>query len=479
MNDSPPAQDAPPAPAGGAGGAAAAGAPAALAPGDHRPALAPGDHRRLGRELALFASDPLLPAGMPIWLPAGAAVRHELERYILDAERAAGYQHVYSPPLGRKEMYEISGHWEHYAGAMFPPMDDGGGRPGHGGQIVLRPMNCPHHIVAYRSRPRSWRELPLRIAELGAMFRNEPSGSLCGLSRVRAMVLNDAHHFIDPGMIAGEVALVVSMIEDAYAALGLSGHHYRLSLRGDPAGSEPAGSDSAGRDPAGSAGHAIGHAIGHAAEPGGWDAAEAALAAALDGLGVGYEPVRGEAAFYGPKIDVQMPGHGGRVETFSSIQLDLQLPARFRLSYAGPAGPRRPVMLHRTVLSSMERCLSFLLEQHGGNLPVWLAPEQAVVLPVDPPDGAQARAAAEVAGAARSAGLRVEVDGADAPLGARMRRARLRRVPYRVVIGHREAPAGLVAVTLRDGRRLDPMPAAAFLARAASVAATRSHGLWP
>jgi threonyl-tRNA synthetase len=406
------------------------------------------DHRRLGRDLGLFASDPLLPAGMPIWLPAGAIIRAELERYIVEAERAAGYAHVYSPPLGRRSMYEVSGHLEHYADAMFPPIEDGGSGP-----LVLRPMNCPHHIVAYRSRPRSWRELPLRIAELGAMFRNEPSGSLSGLSRVRAMVLNDAHHFCDPAVVAEEVALVLGMIEDAYAALGLSGHSYRLSLRGDGAK--------------------------YVADEAQWNRAETVLAGALDDAGVPYEPVRGEGAFYGPKIDVQMPGRGGREESFSSVQLDFLLPERFELGYAGPDGPRRPVMLHRTVLSSMERCLSFLLEQHAGNLPVWLAPVQVALLPVDPSSAAQARAAVEAVDAARAAGLRIEVDDSAEPLGARIRRSRLARVPYRLVVGEREAAAGQVAVDLRDGRRLDPMPAGRFAAHAAGVAAARSQRLWP
>jgi threonyl-tRNA synthetase len=409
--------------------------------------LAPDDHRRLGRELGLFCFDPLLPVGMPIWLPAGARVRGALERYIIEAERAAGYQHVYSPPLGRRQMYEISGHWDHYRDSMFPPIDDGSG------QIVLRPMNCPHHIVAYRSRRRSWRELPVRIAELGAMFRNEPSGSLLGLSRVRAMVLNDAHHFLDPAKIVDEVALVVSMIEDAYAALGLSGHRYRLSLRGE--------------------------AAKYVADPDLWDKAQAALTAALDDLGVPYEPAPGEAAFYGPKIDVQVPGRGGREETFSSVQLDFHLPARFRLAYAGADQLRQPAMLHRTVLSSMERCVSFLLEQCKGNLPVWLAPTQIVMLPVNPPDGAQARAVHQVANTARDAGLRVDIDNADEPLGARMRRARIARVPYRLVIGDREAAGGLVAANLRDGRKLDPMPAHVFLAGAARIAGSRSLNLWP
>ena len=415
-------------------------------PAEPAASLPADDHRRLGHELDLFASDPLLPVGMPIWLPNGAIVRSVLERYIVDAERDSGYAHVYSPPLGRKAMYEISGHWDHFAEAMFPPIDDGAE------QVVLRPMNCPHHIVAYRCRPRSWRDLPLRIAELGAMFRNEPSGSLSGLSRVRAMVLNDAHHFLDPARIAEEVALVISMIEAAYADLGLSGHHYRLSLRDDGAK--------------------------YVADPGLWDRAEAALAGALDDLGVGYEPVRGEAAFYGPKVDVQVPGRGGREESFSSVQLDFHLPERFNLSYAGAGGPGRPVMLHRSVLSSMERCLSFLLEQHAGNLPVWLAPVQVVVLPVNPSDGDQRRAVDEVSRAARAAGLRSEVDAADEPLGSRVRKARLRRVPYRVVVGDREAGSGKVAVSLRSGRALEPMPVARFVAGAAGVASRRSQDLW-
>lgn len=409
--------------------------------------LAADDHRRLGRELGLFCFDPLLPVGMPVWLPAGAVVRDVLERYIIEAERAAGYQHVYSPPLGRKQMYEISGHWDHYADAMFPPIDDGSG------QIVLRPMLCPHHIVAYRSRPRSWRELPVRIAELGAMFRNELSGSLSGLSRVRAMALNDGHHFVAEDMIVGEVALVVSMIEKAYAALGLSGHHYRLSLRGD--------------------------GPKYVADSAMWDRAQALLAAALDELGVPYEPVPGEAAFYGPKLDVQVPGRGGREESLSSVQLDWHLPARFGLSYASPSGPRQPVMVHRSMLSCMERCVSFLLEQHKGNLPVWLAPLQVVVLPVSPAAGAQAHAAHQVARAAADAGLRVSVDDADEPLGARMRKARLGRVPYRLVVGDREAAANLVAVNLRDGRNLEPMPAQAFIAKVAALANARSLALWP
>ena len=355
---------------------------------------------------------------MPIWLPNGAMVRSVLERYIVDAERDAGYVHVYSPPLGRKAMYEISGHWDHFAEAMFPPIDDGAE------QVVLRPMNCPHHIVAYRSRPRSARATAAHRRTRGHVPQRTV-GVPVGLSRVRAMVLNDAHHFLDPARIAEEVALVISMIEAAYADLGLSGHHYRLSLRGDGAK--------------------------YVADPGLWDRAEVALAGALDDLGVGYEPVRGEAAFYGPKIDVQVPGRGGR-ESFSSVQLDFHLPERFNLSYAGPGGPGRPVMLHRSVLSSMERCLSFLLEQHAG--------EPSRVAGPGPGGGAAGESLGRRPAAGRGRGIPSRSCRRAAQRGRRGRRAiglpcpqgRLRRVPYRVVVGNREAASGKVAVSLRSGR---------------------------
>ena len=238
------------------------------------------DHRQLGRELGLFGSDPLIGAGLPYWLPAGAAIRHAIEEYVREAERRAGYQHVCSPVLGKRELYEISGHWAHYRDDMFPPMSEGGD------QIVLRPSLCPHHAVIYRSRQRSYRELPLRLAELGGQFREEASGTLGGLTRVRAMQLNDAHVFCPPADVAAEVAAILDMIGRAYDALGITAHRYRLSLRGD-----------------------TGKFAGDAEM---WDQGEQALAEVLDQRGLPYEPVAGEGAFYGPKIDVQILDPAGR-----------------------------------------------------------------------------------------------------------------------------------------------------------------------
>ena len=412
---------------------------------EQQPNLAADDHRRLGAELGLFASDPLLPVGMPIWLPAGAAIRNELEQYILHQERLSGYQHVYSPPLGKVEMYKVSGHWDQYKDSMFEPIQDG-----HE-QIVLRPMNCPHHVVAYRSQPRSWRSLPLRIAEIGAMFRQEPSGSLSGLSRVRAMALNDAHHFVSQEHIAGEVAMVLEMIEQAYKDLGLSGHSYRLSLSG--AGSKFVGSKER------------------------WDGAEAALRDVLKSLNLDYEEAPGEAAFYGPKIDVQMPGRGGRVESFSSVQLDFHLPSQFGLSYAGPSGDERPAMIHRSVLSSMERCLSFLLEQHAGNLPAWYSPVHMVIMPVKDADEAQVEYAHQLAREALSRGLRAEVLSAGS-LPSRIMLARGKKVPWRVVVGAREVSAGEVSVNLRSEEKLPSMPWGKFFEGAQGVVDSRSQNLW-
>ena len=316
-------------------------------------------------------------------------------------------------------MYEISGHWDHFAEAMFPPIDDGAE------QVVLRPMNCPHHIVAYRSPAPILARATAAHRRTRGHVPQRTVGVPVGLSRVRAMVLNDAHHFLDPARIAEEVALVISMIEAAYADLGLSGHHYRLSLRGDGAK--------------------------YVADPGLWDRAEVALAGALDDLGVGYEPVRGEAAFYGPKIDVQVPGRGGR-ESFSSVQLDFHLPERFNLSYAGPGGPGgRSCCTGRCSPAWSAACRSCSSSMREPSRVA--GPVQAVVLPVNPSDGDQRRAVDEVSRAVRAAGLRSEVDAADEPLGSRVRKARLRRVPYRVVVGNREAASGKVAVSLRSGAR--------------------------
>ncbi|MYT30208.1 threonine--tRNA ligase [Streptomyces sp. SID8354] len=402
------------------------------------------DHRRLGRELDLFDTDPLMGAGLPYWLPAGAAVRHALEEYIRETERRAGYRHVYSPVLGKRELYEISGHWDHYRDDMFPPMDLGGE------QVVLRPSLCPHHALIYRSRPHSHHELPLRIAELGGMYRSERSGVLGGLTRVRAIQLNDAHIFCTLDQVADEARAALDLIRRAYADLGIRAARYRLSLPGE-----------GGK---------------YVADPAMWRRASALLTEALDGSGVAYEAVGGEAAFYGPKIDVQIADRAGREATLSTVQVDLHQPRRFDLSYVGPDGARhRPVMVHRAVIGSVERAVAHLIEEHGGAFPAWLAPVQLVVLPVS--EGELPHAEGLVRRCLER-GLRAELAGpAQGTLGARIRAAR--HVPYQAVIGSREAPADLVALRLRDGRRPAPLPAAEAVARIAAVVAERGGELWP
>ncbi|MFF4588279.1 threonine--tRNA ligase [Streptomyces sp. NPDC001388] len=399
------------------------------------------DHRRLGRELGLFDTDPLMGAGLPYWLPDGATVRHTLEEYVREAERAAGYRHVYSPVLGKRELYEISGHWDHYGEDMFPPMQLGAE------QVILRPSLCPHHALIYRSRSRSHRELPLRMAEVGGMYRSELSGVLGGLTRVRAIQLNDAHIFCTLDQAVEEARAALALIGRAYADLGIRASRYRLSLPGE-----------GGK---------------YVAGPGLWSRATALLREVLDGSGVAYEEAEGEAAFYGPKIDVQIADRAGREATLSTVQIDFHQPERFDLHYIGADGAKhRPVMVHRSVIGSVERAVAHLIEEHGGAFPAWLAPVQLVVLPVSQ---AQEEAAAELVRGASGAGLRAEVSG-EGTLGARIRAARL--VPYQAVIGAREAADGLAALRLRDGRRPGALPAGELLRRIGERVAARGTGLW-
>jgi threonyl-tRNA synthetase len=416
------------------------GPPSNVAPDDAAcadadpPHESPRDHRRLGRELGIFASDELVGAGFPLWLPDGAAIIAELERYILEAERRMGYRHVRTPPVGKRELYERSGHWQHFGPDIFPPIPVGGD------ELVLRPVMCPHHALVYRSRQRSHRELPLRIGEFGPMFRMERSGVVGGLTRVRGITLNDAHVFCPPEQAANEAALVLRMIDDAYAVLGIEAAYHRLSLRGPAeAGKSYAGTEAM------------------------WQEAEAILRDALAQHGVKFQEAAGEAAFYGPKIDIQVYDAQGREFTLSTVQVDLYQPEQFDLEYvASDGGRRRPAMVHRSVLASMERMVAYLLEAYAGALPPWLAPVQVLVIPVG---SEQTDAAWELARQAEAAGLRVEVDDRDETLGARIRAAQPRRAPYVVVVGPREAAAGAVAVRLRGGRQLPLMPREEFLRR--------------
>ncbi|MGW0600159.1 threonine--tRNA ligase [Streptomyces sp. NPDC002776] len=401
------------------------------------------DHRKLGRALGLFDTDPLIGAGLPYWLPDGAAVRHTLEEYIRGAERRAGYQHVYSPVLGKRELYEISGHWAHYSDDMFPPMNLGGE------QVVLRPSLCPHHAVIYRSRAHSYRELPLRMAELGGMYRSELSGVLGGLTRVRAIQLNDAHIFCTLDQVAEEAQAALEMIGEAYAALGITPTRYRLSLPG------PGGK--------------------YVAAPEKWQRSTVLLTDVLDRSGLPYEAAEGEAAFYGPKIDVQVTDGAGRESTLSTVQVDFHQPEQFGLHYIGADGAKhRPVMVHRSIIGSVERAVAHLIEQHGGAFPAWLAPTQLVILPLSDTELPNAASLAE---RCTRLGLRAQIAEPDrGSLGARIREARL--VPYQAVIGAKEAADDHVALRLRDGRRLDPQPMGDVLTHIRALTAAHSTNLW-
>ncbi|WUB37174.1 threonine--tRNA ligase [Streptomyces sp. NBC_00588] len=401
------------------------------------------DHRRLGRELDLFDTDPLMGAGLPYWLPDGAIVRHTLEEYIREQERAAGYRHVYSPVLGKRELYEISGHWSHYSDDMFPPMELGSE------EVVLRPSLCPHHALIYRSRSHSYRELPLRMAELGGMYPSELSGVLGGLTRVRSIQLNDAHIFCTLEQAVEEARSALELIARAYADLGISPLRHRLSLPGE-----------GGK---------------YVADPELWERATGLLKEVLASAGISYDAVEGEAAFYGPKIDVQIADPAGRESTLSTVQIDFHQPERFDLHYIGSDGSKhRPVMVHRSIIGSVERAVAQLIEVHGGAFPAWLAPVQLVVLPVS---DAQEEQAHDVVRRALARGLRAELAGPErGSLGARIRAARL--VPYQAVIGEQEAGGDLAAVRLRDGRRPGAVPVDALLDRVDACVRARAGELW-
>ena len=372
------------------------------------------DHRDINQDLHVFATDPLAGAGLPLWLPAGAVIREELQALARDLARADGCQGVYSPVLGKRALYERSGHWAKFIDDMFPPMAVGGD------ELVLRPANCPHHALIYASAQRSWRELPVRLNELAAMFRAERSGVLSGLSRVRQINLDDTHVFCRPDQVAEEAARGLRAALRAQEILGLPVDYVRLSLRDD----SPAflGTDEQ------------------------WRAAEAALreAAAAAGLSLPLIDAPGEAAFYGPKLDLQVRDGRGQEETIATVQADFSQPERFGLVYDAADGSRQHVvMIHRGTVGSMERVTAALLERYQGRLPLWLAPVQVCVLPVGPRQDAAAR---RLADALLAAGLRsrLELDGS---LGGRIRHARRRRDCLIAVVGEAEAAAGAARVT--------------------------------
>jgi threonyl-tRNA synthetase len=390
------------------------------------------DHRRIGKELGLFTVSDQVGSGLPLWLPKGATIRRILEEYILEKERRAGYQHVYTPDLAKVDLYVRSGHWAHYHEDMFPPMDL------ETEQLVLRPMNCPHHILVYESKKHSYRDLPVRIAELGTMYRYERSGVLSGLSRVRCMTLNDAHIFCTPEQIKEEFAGVMRLVEEAYRDLGITQYSYRLSLRDKINTGKYVANDPM------------------------WDLAERVLHEAMDSLGLPYTEAPGEAAFYGPKLDIQLADVMGHQETYSTIQIDFHLPNQFELGYVGADGQEhRPVMIHRGVISTMERMVSYLIELYAGAFPAWLAPVQAIVLPITERQNAYARAVHQKL---LDAGFRLELDDRNEKLQAKIRDAQLQKIPYMLIVGGKEAEAGTVSVRHRSKGDLGPRPLDQFSA---------------
>ena len=392
------------------------------------------DHRKLGQELGLFMISDVVGPGLPIWLPKGAMVRSILERYIVDIERSMGYQHVNTPQLARVELYKRSGHWDHFKDNMYPPMEFENKE-----ELVLRPMNCPHHITIYKHGLHSYRDLPVRLAELGTMYRYERSGALSGLSRVRAMTLNDAHIFCLPEQIQPETVEVLRLIQRVYRDFGFKDYWYRLSLR----------------NPKDKANFVDNDAM--------WDTAEGYLREALSEVGVPFKEAVGEAAYYGPKIDVQLNDVLGHSETLSTVQLDFYLPERFELEYVDRDGQyKRPVMIHRGVISTMERMMAFLIEHYAGNFPLWLAPVQVKIVTVTDQQLDYAR---RVSAELTAAGWRVELDERNEKLGYKIREAQLAKIPYALVIGDKEVAAQTIAPRRRGGENLAPLSVGDFIQR--------------
>lgn len=366
------------------------------------------DHRRIGKDLELFTNNQLVGAGLPLWLPNGATIRREIERYIVDKEVSMGYDHVYTPVLANVELYKTSGHWDHYRDDMFPPM-----KLDETEEMVLRPMNCPHHMMVYNNKPHSYRELPIRIAELGTMHRYEASGAVSGLQRVRGMTLNDSHIFVRPDQIKDEFKRVVHMIQDVYEDFGFEDYTFRLSYR-DPEDKEKYMDDDDM-----------------------WNKAESMLKEAVDEMGLPYVEAIGEAAFYGPKLDVQVKTAMGKEETLSTAQLDFLLPERFDLSYIGSDGENhRPVVIHRGVVSTMERFVAFLTEETKGAFPTWLAPKQVEIIPVNV--DLHYDYARNLQDELKSQGVRVEIDDRNEKMGYKIREAQMQKIPYQIVVGDKE-----------------------------------------
>jgi len=390
------------------------------------------DHRKIGKELSLFMTSQKVGQGLPLWLPKGATIRRVVERYIVDKEVSLGYDHVYTPIMGSVDLYKTSGHWDHYHEDMFPVMEM------DNEELVLRPMNCPHHMMVFKNGIHSYRELPIRIAELGTMHRYEMSGALSGLQRVRGMTLNDAHIFVRPDQIRDEFKRVVELIIEVYKDFNITDYSFRLSYR-DPEDKEKYFDDDEM-----------------------WNKAQSMLKDAMDDLGLEYFEAEGEAAFYGPKLDVQVRTALGKDETLSTVQLDFLLPERFDLNYIGEDGkPHRPVVIHRGVVSTMERFVAYLIEEYKGAFPTWLAPVQATVIPVSP--DAHLDYAKQVKDQLKAAGFRVELDLRDEKMGYKIREAQMQKIPYMLVVGDNEVKDNAVNVRKYGEQKSETIPFDQFI----------------
>ena len=394
------------------------------------------DHRKIGKDLELFMTHELVGSGLPMYLPHGATIRRILERYIQDKEIELGYDHVYTPCLANVALYKTSGHWDHYKEDMFPAMKM------ENEEMVLRPMNCPHHMLIYKSKTRSYRDLPIRVGELANDFRYENSGAVCGLERVRQMCQNDAHLFVRPDQIKEEVGNVLKLIKEVYHKdFGFSedSFKYRLSLRDKNNKDKYIDNDEM------------------------WETAEAQLREILKDMNIDFYEAEGEAAFYGPKIDIQIKTALNHDVTIPTCQLDFALPERFDLNYIGEDNAEhRPVVIHRAVLGSSDRFISFLIEETKGNFPVWLSPVQVKVLPIA---DAQNEYAEEVAKKLRQIKVRVEVDESNEKIGYKIRKAQLEKVPYMLVIGAKEIESNAVAVRSRKSGDIGQMQVDEFICK--------------
>jgi threonyl-tRNA synthetase len=389
------------------------------------------DHRKLGQELGLFTVSQEVGQGLVLWMPKGAVIRHELETFIRDELLKRGYQPVYTPHIGKAELFRTSGHYPYYADSMFAPLDC------EGEEYLLKPMNCPHHIHIYKALPRSYRDLPVRLAEFGTVYRYEKSGELAGMIRVRGFTQDDAHQFCTPDQLADELKSTVELTQFFLGTLGMGDYRVRLGFRGKAEEKYVGAIEN-------------------------WQRSEAALLQATETLNIAHTVERGEAAFYGPKIDFVAKDCLGREWQLGTVQVDYNLPERFQLTYVGADNAEhRPVMIHRALFGSLERFVGILIEHYAGKFPLWLAPVQATVCTVSAKSAEYGRRVFEDC---KQAGLRVELDVGDDRINAKIRRATLMKIPYILVVGEQEAAGGTVNIRTRDGVQQGTRPLAEFLA---------------